>query len=340
MKLVRYEKNPVISPNPDNAWESLVTTNPGAWYDPEQGEVKLLYRAAGDDEDHVIRFGLATSKNGYDFQRVSDRPVFEPSLDGFDAGCVEDPRIVKFGEYYYVTYATRYYSPGKYWLKTRKPQVWKQNPPEFPYSLRNNTTATGLAITKDFKTWLRVGRMTGPLVDDRDVILFPEKIKGKFAMLHRPMEWAGTAYGTANPAIWITFSEDMLSWPESRLLAKAEQDWELKIGGNTPPIHTQHGWLTLYHAVGPDGFYRLGAFLLDLSEPWKITHRTKDWILQPEESYEKEGCYEIGGVVFPCGKVVIGNTLFVYYGAADKYVGLATCKLEDLISYLLKCPVS
>jgi predicted GH43/DUF377 family glycosyl hydrolase len=339
MKLIRYKNNPILSPNPKNPWENFVTTNPGAWYDTDQSEVKLLYRAAGDDDAHVIRFGLATSKNGYDFQRVSDRPVFEPSADGFDAGCVEDPRIVKFGSYYYITYATRFYHPGRYWLKAGKANVWKQSPSEFPYSIRENATATGLAITKDFKTWIRAGRITNPLIDDRDVILFPEKIGGKFAMLHRPMHWVGPEYGTADPAIWITFSEDLLVWPESKLLARAQQDWESKIGGNTPPIRTKHGWLTLYHAVGRDGYYRLGAFLLDIKEPWKVTHRTKNCILQPEEPYETQGCYDGGGVVFPCGKVVIGDTLFVYYGAADKYIGLATCKLDDLIGYLLECKV-
>jgi predicted GH43/DUF377 family glycosyl hydrolase len=340
MKLTRYKNNPILSPNPKNQWESFVTTNPGAWYDPEEGQVKMLYRAAGEDDDHVIRFGLAVSKNGYDFRRVSDQPVFGPSADGFDAGCVEDPRIVKIGSYYYITYAARFYPPGKYWLKAGKVQVWKNSPPEFPYSIRENATATGLAITKDFKSWIRAGRITNPLVDDRDVILFPEKIGGKFVMLHRPMDWVGPRYGTDDPAMWISFSEDFLVWSKSRLLAKAGHDWESKIGGNTPPIRTKHGWLTLYHAVGQDRYYRLGAFLLDLKDPSRVTHRTRDWILQPEEPYETQGCYDGGGVVFPCGKVVIKDTLFVYYGAADKYVGLATCKLEDLLDYLLKCPVS
>jgi predicted GH43/DUF377 family glycosyl hydrolase len=340
MKLKRYAKNPILSPNPKNPWETFVTTNPGAWYDSDEGQVKMLYRAAGDEDAHVIRFGLAVSKNGYDFKRVSDQPVFGPSADGFDAGCVEDPRIVKIGSYYYITYAARFYPPGKYWLKAGKVQAWKNSPPEFPYAIRENATATGLAITKDFKTWIRAGRITNPLVDDRDVILFPEKIGGKFVMLHRPMDWVGPQYGTDDPAMWISFSEDLLVWEQSKLLAKAGHDWESKIGGNTPPIRTQHGWLTLYHAVGPDRYYRLGAFLLDLKDPSKVTHRTRDWILQPEEPYETQGCYDGGGVVFPCGKVVIGETLFVYYGAADKYIGLATCKLNDLLDYLLQCPVS
>ena len=180
--------------------------------------------------------------------------------------------------------------------------------------------------------------MTNPLVDDRDVILFPEKINGKFILMHRPMNWTGPDYGTEFPAIWISQSEDMLCWSESTLLAKAKADWEYKIGGNTPPIKTEKGWLTLYHGVGKDEYYRLGAMLLDMNNPSKVLHRTTDWIIQPEEDYETNGCYAGGGVIFPCGKVVIDDTLFVYYGAADKYVGLATCKLNDLLDYLLSCP--
>jgi len=154
------------------------------------------------------------------------------------------------------------------------------------------------------------------------------------------MSWVGPQYGTEHPAMWISFSEDLLHWPQSTLLAAAKEDWECKIGGNTPPIRTPHGWLTLYHAVGPDRYYRLGAMLLDLNNPARVTHRTKDWIFQPEEWYETQGCYDGGGVVFPCGKVVINDTLFVYYGAADKYVGLATCKLSELLDYLLSCPAN
>ncbi|AQQ69861.1 Beta-1,4-mannooligosaccharide phosphorylase [Limihaloglobus sulfuriphilus] len=338
MKLIRYEKNPILSPNPANEWESLVTTNPGAWYDQKSGKVLMLYRAAGNDPEHVIRLGLAVSDNGYDFERVGDEPVFGPSKDGFDAGCVEDPRIIKIGEYYYVTYATRYFHPGQYWLEGG-PYSPPQSPDDFPLVIRENATSTGLAITKDFKNWIRAGRMTNPLIDDRDVILFPEKINGKYALLHRPMSWVGDEYGTEHPAMWVSFSDDMLVWGQSRLLATGVEDWERKIGGNTPPIKTRHGWLTTYHAVGRDNYYRLGAMLLDINEPWKVTHRTKEWILEPQEDYETQGCYEGGGVVFPCGKVIIGDTLFVYYGAADKYVGLAVCKTDELLDYLLSCPV-
>ena len=105
MKLKKSDKNPILAPNPQNDWESLITCNPGVVYD--NGTFYMLYRAAGNDEQHVIRFGLATSKDGVNFQRVSDHCAFGPSLDGYDSGCVEDPRIVKFDDDFYITYAYR-----------------------------------------------------------------------------------------------------------------------------------------------------------------------------------------------------------------------------------------
>jgi predicted GH43/DUF377 family glycosyl hydrolase len=339
VKLRRYEKNPILSPNPKHHWESLVTTNPGVWYEPETNEVTMLYRAAGDEPEHFVYLGLAKSKNGYDFERVSEQPVFGPSKDGFDAGCVEDPRVIKIGEWYYVTYASRPYPPGEYWVRPESARRYRRpaTAPDFPWILRENATATGLALTKDFKTWIRAGRLTNPGVDDRDVILWPEKVNGYYYMMHRPMNWTGAAYGTEHPAMWVSRGKDILAFGEPKMMAKAEYDWEHKIGGNTPPIKTKNGWLTIYHAVGPDKYYRLGAMLLDLNDPYKVTHRTRDWILQPEKDYEIEGFYK--GVCFPCGSCIIKDTFFVYYGGADKYVGVATCPIAELMDYLQKCPV-
>lgn len=337
MRLTRYADNPILSPQTGSDWEGLATCNPGAWYEPDENRVYLLYRAAGEDPAHRIHFGLAVSSDGLRFERVSNRPVFSPSEDNWDAGCVEDARIVKMGEWYYVTYASRPFPPGQYWLPESPGALAPAGiSDDFPWMLRANATSTGLAITRDFRTWVRAGRMTDPMVDDRDVIVFPEKIGGRYAMLHRPMNWVGPRYGTEFPAMWIAFSDDLLCWSESVLLAKAERPWENnKIGGNTPPIRTDAGWLTLYHAVGADRHYRLGAMLLDLDDPTKVVGRSCRWILQPEEWYEIEGFYR--GCVFPCGKVVIGDTLYVYYGAADKYVGVATCRLEELLNSVLSC---
>jgi len=336
-QLSRYTGNPIVSPLPSSSWQSLVTTNPGAWYDEETKKFLLLYRAAGNDAEHLVHFGLAKSDNGLDFERVSDEPVLSPSVDGYDMGCVEDPRVVKIGEWFYVTYASRPFPPGQYWLPAEQQKYKRLECPEdFPWIMQNNATATGLGLTKDFKTWIRAGRLTSPLVDDRDVILFPEKVNGKYYMIHRPMNWTGEKYGTDFPAIWISSGDDLLNWENPKLLAKAEFVWECKVGGNTPPLKTEHGWLTIYHGVGADKHYRLGALLLDLKDPTIVRYRTKDWIMQPEEDYEINGPYK--GVVFPCGSVIKDDTFFLYYGGADKYVGVATCPIKDLLAYLLECP--
>jgi len=315
-----------------------VTTNPGAWRDPDTGEIYLLYRASGFDSELRVCFGLAKSTDGIHFERVGEGPVVSPSADGFDAGCIEDPRIVKIGDWFFITYACRPFPPGEYWLpvtqrKYRPPSF----PNDFPWFLRENATTTGLLLTKDFKSFIRAGRMTSATNDDRDVVLFPEKVGGKYMMLHRPMNWVGAHYGTFHPGIWLAMSDDLLEWGASRLLAKAELAWEGgKIGTNTPPIKTARGWLTLYHALGLDGRYRVGALLLDTHDPTRVIGRSHQPLLEPEEPYELEGYYN--GCVFPCGKVLIEDTLYVYYGAADRCVGLATCRLDELLEDLVSSP--
>ncbi|MFA5292167.1 MAG: glycosidase [Phycisphaerae bacterium] len=337
MKLTRYKNNPILAPNPTNEWESLATTNPAAWHDIDSGEVKLIYRAAGDDDKHYVHLGLATSKNGYDFVRDDSEPFVSPVRD-VDVGCIEDPRIMKMGSLYYITFAFRPFAPGKYWIAGNKRNY---NPPVldegYPRFQRENLSGTGLLVSPDLKQFTYAGMLTNPAFDDRDVIIFPEKIKGKYVTLHRPMEWCGNGYGTDYPAMWLAFSDDLLDWKNIKLLAKGKYKWEQKIGGSTPPIKTEYGWLVLYHAVGEDKFYRVGAMLLDLENPLKILHRSPDWLLEPEGPYETQGLYN--GVVFPCGNVVIDGKLFVYYGGADKYVCLATCELDELLDYLRSCSV-
>lgn len=334
MKLSKSDKNPILRPEPTNDWENLVVCNPGAWY--EEGKFYLLYRAAGDDEEHMIRFGLATSVDGEHFERAGNKPVFAPSIDGPDQGGVEDPRIVKFGDEFFITYAYRPYAPGRYWTfehdVVRLPETGKDSPAVF----RKNIANTGLATTRDFQSWRRLGRMTQSNLDDRDVILFPEKINGKFALLHRPKEWIGEKYGTNFPAVWITFSEDLMVWNETSylLLEGCPGTWEEKVGGSAPPVKTDEGWLILYHGVenGGCGHYRVGAALLDLNDPTRVIARIPYPIMEPEHDYELEGFYN--GCVFPTGNMVVDDKLYVYYGGADKYCCLATCNLEELLSEL------
>jgi predicted GH43/DUF377 family glycosyl hydrolase len=340
MKLERYKCNPILSPHPDHPWEDLAVFNPAAWYDDQKKEVLLLYRAAESQPDYKCWFGLAKSRDGYRFERASDQPALGPSIEGFDGATIQDPRIIKMGDWFYVTYACRHYPFGQFWKpEGRRKYLNPDCPAEFPRYLRTNATLTGLAMTEDFKTWIRAGWLTDPLLDDRDVILFPEKVGGKFVMLHRPLEWVGPQYGTEHACAWIKFADDLLGFPAepSKLLIKNRYPWEAaKLGINTPPIKTLHGWFTLYHAVGADKFYRLGALLLSLDEPSRVLHRTPDWLMEPEADYEIDGFYR--GACFPCGTVVIDGTLFVYYGGGDRFCALATCNFEELLNHLLSCP--
>jgi beta-1,2-mannobiose phosphorylase / 1,2-beta-oligomannan phosphorylase len=338
MKLKRYDRNPILSPLPDSPWESACTCNPTAWYDGKK--VRLIYRAGPDNDIHPIYLGLAESTDGYSFRRVGNQPIFGPSENGFDAGCIEDPRIIKLGDVFFMTYATRLAPPGPYWKKTMPLNAYI---PEYlrngsaPAATRWNLTRGGLAVTQDFHKWLRLGPITDAAVDDRDVIIFPEQVGGRFAMLHRPGSWHGPEYGCAKPSIWLSFSNDLLSWSNNHLLAQPAYDWESnKIGGNAPPIRTPKGWLTLYHGVDDDFTYRVGAMMLDLNDPRKILGRTREPILEPEDACEREGL--VKNVVFPCGNVVIGDTLFVYYGGADTHCCVATAPLAELADFVLSQP--
>lgn len=334
MLLNKFSGNPILSPNPDQSWENLVVCNPAALY--EDGKFYLFYRAAGDDREHYIYIGLAESTDGFHFTRVSNRPVLSPDPDSFDAGSVEDPRIVKLGAEYYMTYAFRPYPPGQYW-KYGYDEVKAPEHDEFaPKCLRENVGNTALAISKDLRKFKKVGRLTHPSFDDRDVIIFPEKIHGKFYMLHRPKDYVGKEYGTDYPAIWIKSSDDLMSWDvTSHLLLKGEQPWEIKVGGNTPPIRTSEGWLLLYHGVDNEYVYRVGACLLDLDDPTSVLYRTKSFIMEPETDFEKSGLYK-WGVVFPTGAVVCDQTLYVYYGASDQWCCVATCDIDELVDFIKK----
>ncbi|MBQ3245895.1 MAG: glycosidase [Bacteroidales bacterium] len=335
MKLKKYEHNPILSPNPENQWENLVTCNPGVIHDGER--FYMLYRAAGDEPEHVIRFGLAVSSDGFNFERVSDAPVFSPSEDGPDSGCVEDPRIVKFGEEYYITYAYRIHHPGQYWTFPHDVVLLPDCGPDAPASLRQNIGNTGLAVTRDFRSFRRLGRITSPSLDDRDVILFPEKVNGKYVLMHRPKQYVGEEYGVEYPSIWLKFSEDLMTWEDKQshlLITGRKGTWEEKIGGSTPPILTGQGWLVLYHGVADGGRaeYSVGAMLLDRDDPLKVIARTREPIMSPEHPYETDGFYS--RCIFPGGNVVVDGMLYVYYGAADRYVGVATCPLDELVEYL------
>ncbi|MDR1094579.1 MAG: glycosidase [Clostridiales bacterium] len=332
MKLTKCPENPILTANPAAVWESLCVLNPAVVYDNARGEFAMLYRAAGNDVGHCIRLGLATSKDGIHFTRASDKPALSPDPNGADSGCIEDPRLVEMGGWYYMTYASRAYAPGQYWRSD-----WEPYNPTLEYGpaiVNQNLSATHLAISKDLREWKKLGRISDSRVDDRDVILFPEKAGDKFARLSRPMTWYGKGYPCRHASIWIAYSDDLMEWGKPEFLMQGREWWEdLKIGGGCPPIKTDRGWFHLYHGVAEkDGGYRVGAVLLDLENPSKILARTKDFLMEPEFDFEKNGYYN--GCVFPTGNVVKDGALYVYYGAADKCVCLATADFGRLTAYL------
>jgi predicted GH43/DUF377 family glycosyl hydrolase len=178
--------------------------------------------------------------------------------------------------------------------------------------------------------------------DDRDVSLFPEKIGGRYAMLRRPLHWVGESYGTPGPAMWISFSDDLHEWTDTQLLAKPEFAWEdNRIGGSTPPLKTEAGWLVFYHGVETlDAsvkrvVYRMGALLLDLDDPTKVLARTREPLMEPEHYYERFGLY-IPNVIFPTGNVLKDGLIYLYYGVCDTAIALATAPVEAVLERILQ----
>ena len=148
--------------------------------------------------------------------------------------------------------------------------------------------------------------------------------------------FGGEGYENANPAIWIAFSNDLMEWDKPTLLMQGKEWWEsAKIGGSTPPVKCKYGWMMLYHGVAKkDGAYRVGAVILDEKDPTKILARTKDFVMEPEYPYETAGYYN--GCVFPTGIVVKDGLMYVYYGAADKFVCVATAPFEEFCDQVYK----
>ena len=143
----RYEGNPILKPNPQNQWENLCVLNPAVVFDKETNKFVMVYRAGGDEIKHHIRLGLATSDDGFNFVRYADNPVFDVDENDADGGCVEDPRIVYIDGIYYMTYASRAYAPGRYWLpleqKRKETSAWlRPHADTEPWFLRTNETVT------------------------------------------------------------------------------------------------------------------------------------------------------------------------------------------------------
>jgi predicted GH43/DUF377 family glycosyl hydrolase len=181
----------------------------------------------------------------------------------------------------------------------------------------------GIASTTDFKNFTRHGTIINEH-RDKDGVLFPEKINNQYVIIHRAPE----------PDMWVAFSKDLKTWTDhQKLFAPIPNTWQdFKVGAGAPPIKTDEGWLEFYHGVDKELHYSLGVMLLDLNNPSKIISILDDPILTPEEDYEKVG--DVPNVTFTCGVVEKDNKFFVYYGAADKVIGVATIDRKKLLQAL------
>ncbi len=321
VKLKRATHNPIIAPRL-YPWESKATFNPSAFN--ANDKVHLIYRAIGYDDSSVL--GYARSDDGYN---ISDRlpyPIYKrsnnfskPNLSvspidyisggGWNGGC-EDPRVTLLDDTVYMLY-TAFDGWG---------------------SLRIALTSIRLQDLEN-KIWHWEGPVliSPPNEIHKNWVLFPEKINGRFAILH-----------SFYPTIRIDYFENLKELNGNKFIKSdntrpidPSRTWDSWFRGVGPaPIKTTLGWLILYHAMNhknPDR-YKMGALILDLKDPTKILYRSTSPILEPEEYYENNG-YK-WGVVYSCGAVIKNGILFVYYGGADKVIGVATIKLNDLLEDL------
>ncbi len=319
--LEKNHKNPIISPKEHNKWEAFTTFNPAAVY--VNNKVHILYRAQG--HDYFSSVGYANSSDGIKIDQRLDYPIFQPTqafeinttgkvnhhfMSGGGYGGCEDPRATMIGNRLYMTYVA--FDGG--------------HPPR--------VALTSIDID-DFLNhrwfWERPVLISPPGVVDKSCCILPEKIDGKYVIFHRIF-----------PNILIDFVDNLDfdgTWfleGKYKIGPRSRQWWDSrKIGAGAPPLKTKHGWLLIYQAVDDKDAsqYKVGAMLLDLKNPTKVLHRSREPILVPDQKYENEGFK--AGVVYPCGAVIINETLFVYYGAADNYVSVATANLEIFLDGLI-----
>lgn len=258
-----------------------------------------------DHKDKMAYLHLGMSRDGLDW-KLDPKPIrmkgnrHESEIEHNDY----DPRIAKIGSEYYITWCLE---------NMHGPDV-------------------GLAKTRDFKTFTRLENPLHPT--NRNCVLFPKKINGKYAMLHRPSDRGHTPFGD----IYFASSPDLTHWGGHRYVFGPRGGWQgTKVGPGPVPIETKEGWLLIYHGVWEscNGFlYYAGGALLDLDEPWKVIARTKDYLLGPTEPYERVG--DVPNVIFPSSAVVEKGVIRLYYGCADTCISVAEAELADVIDFVKK----
>jgi len=299
----RHSDNPILSrknwPYPINS-----VFNAGAVMLPD-GDTLLLCRV--EDRTGLSHLCAARSANGLNGWRIDPQPTLlaNPAEYPEEVWGIEDPRItyVPEMEQYAIAYT----------------------------SFARGGPGVSLAMTKDFRTFERFGVVMSP--EDKDAALLPHRIGGNWALIHRPTTPLGAH-------MWISYSPDLRHWGSHKIILAARRGgwWDAnKIGLCSPPIETAKGWLMIYHGVrqtASGSIYRLGLALFDLERPEICLQRGDSWIFGPEAPYERNG--DVKDVVFPCGQTIgaDGDTIYLYYGAADSCIALATGSIRCLLAWL------
>jgi beta-1,2-mannobiose phosphorylase / 1,2-beta-oligomannan phosphorylase len=284
-------------------------------YNPATGQIDCL-RIRLDDPDlepldsrgfyykkklyltSISHLRIARSKDGINFT-IDEKPTVFPKKDYENFG-LEDPRISKIGEKYYICHKV----------------------------VSDKGVCTGLMTTSDFKSFERKGIIFCP--ENIDVVMFPEKIDGRFYALTRPVPMLIGPRG-----VWIASSPDTINWGcHKPLILPREGKFDSgKTGGSCVPIKTEKGWLEIYHGSDEDNKYSLAAALLDLKDPSKIIARSKEPLMHPEADYEVKGFY--GNVVFSCGAITKNNgEIIIYYGASDELTAAARTTIDKIMGTL------
>ncbi len=325
MRMERYEGNPLIHPRGDD-WEAVATFNPAAIN--RDGKIHILYRAVGDYVRYASRLGYAVFDEDLHLLARPEASVFGPDIRLWEMS-IEDARLTEIEGDIYMTYVVTP-TPAPPGAIRRRLGIPK---PCQAYARAALARIEGLGKPSGPR-FERLGVITPYDAAERDVVLFPEKIQGKYAAIHRPSNWVGPGYPAERPSIWFAWLDGLPGRMYGhRVIMRPEQPWEAKkIGAGPPPIRIEAGWLLIYHGVDWDHVYRAGAALLDLEEPWRVIARTEEPILEPEEPYEVEG--DVPNVVFPEGVVVVGDELWVFYGGADKVCCAAHVSVKDLLDHL------
>jgi beta-1,4-mannooligosaccharide/beta-1,4-mannosyl-N-acetylglucosamine phosphorylase len=274
---------------------------------PYRGGFAGVFRV--DDRARTMNLHAARSADGFHW-RIADEPIVFAPADSRVREIQErfeyayDPRLCRLDDRYWLTWCNAYHGP-----------------------------TIGIGWTRDFETFHQLDNAFLPF--NRNGVLFPRRIGGRYAMLSRPSDGGHTSFGD----VYVSESEDLLHWGRHRhVLAPRPLCWDsTKVGAGPTPIETEEGWLLLYHGVltSCNGFvYSLGAALLDLDEPWRVLARGSEYLLSPCAPYEQVG--DVPNVVFPCAALVDrgADRVAIYYGAADTVVCLAFAHLSELTAFV------